>query len=118
MPEQDHPVWDTDDACGRDVFRLPHDEQLATHQSGGLSPVQQPDDDDDRPDAGAHDGHENDDQQQRRDGEDRVGQAHEGLIDDAAVETGRQPQERPDHEVQRNCTEPDHRRGSPAIQHP
>jgi len=40
------------------------------------------------------------------------------LIDDAAVETGRQPQERPDHEVQRNCTEPDHRRGSPAIQHP
>ena len=116
VPEQDRPVGHADDARRGDELRFAQDQELAAHEPARHRPAEQADDRDDRDDARADERHEHDDQQQRRDGHDRVGEAHDPLVDEPAVEAGGQPDQRADDQVQGHRPEADQDRRAGAVQ--
>ena len=77
-----------DDASRGDELRFAQGQQLAAHDAGHLRPAEEADDRDHGEQARPDDRHEDDHEQQRGDAQDRVGAAHQHLVDAAAEEAG------------------------------
>ena len=88
----------------------------ARKKTRNLRPAQDSDDEDDAPDVGAEDrDHEQCEEEPRHDLKD-LGDAHQHVVDPAAVVAGDRPDDDPDGDRHRDGEEPDHERDAGAVE--
>ncbi len=102
MAQGDLAAARADDPARRDELRLAERQELAADDTGRVWPAQQADDRDHRGEPRPDDRDEDDAQQDQRDRQQRVGEAHDHLVADPAGEPGDHPERR----CRRSCRAP------------